>query len=475
MSTAYWEALIESLPLDLKAQILSLAANPNSQAVIDSVLRFALQHNDHAAATPDWQRGQTLWAARLQGLRGQANGDSGGNLKRPASPGGEVAGTSAAKKPKMSPGPVTGTPLYILHGISCTSPLRKKLDITIGTEYISFVQPTNGAVESSVKLQDLDKVFLLPTPGKAKAYYTVVLLSTSSTATGDSKSAISGKNAVDQIIFGVDAVSTVAIKTTEYPSLDNPSASTKVSMLPKGAYTLPLLEKFTSSLPNGVRLHDASKSSFRSGLNKGDFCVTAYLRAKEGHLFFFKEGVLFGEKKPCVWYKTEDMRSVRVVSATGKTASVYIDLAMEPALGEEGDEEEEVDTVEFGMIDGREMEGIRTWVRGVESRFYDRSKRSQTQLEHNAAPDEAKPRTASSKASSLVDPSAAEAEQEEENEEESSDEDFKVDSDSDGGEPSSDSDSDSEGGGGGDDQDGEAEGDGDGEDGSEEEDAEEDD
>ncbi len=436
---------MESLPADLRAQVLSLAVDSDSQRTLDSILRFALQQK--AATNIDaveWNRCQSRWINSLQSIGGAHHNDLENHLKRAISPNGqEVA--NASKKPKLStPELVTGYPLYVLHGISCTSPLRKKLDITIGTDFISFAQPSNGTLESSIRITSLDMAFLLPTPGKSKAYYTFVLMSTSAQLLNETKKTKAETPPIEQIIFGVEAISTTIIKTTEY-SDRKPNALSTASTLPKAANTLPLLLTFAANLPPGFAFYDASRGSFRSRINKEDCCVTAYLRAKEGHLYFFREGVLFGEKKPCVWFKVQDMMSVRVVSATGKTASVYIEITRHDSHPDSEDDDEEGDTIEFGMIDGREMEAIGLWIQSAEKRFFDPTKRVR-----NAAPDEEKPREVLDKGKAreeLVGPSDSHQEGVAiGDEDEESDEDFKTDSDSDGGEPSSDSESHSGGG-----------------------------
>jgi len=74
-----------------------------------------------------------------------------------------------------------------------------------------------------------------------------------------------------------------------------------------------------------------------------------------------KEGILWGESKPCEFWAVEDLaeeEGVRMVSATGRTCSVYL-----KRRAREGTEDYEGEVCELSMVDGREQEGIREWSR----------------------------------------------------------------------------------------------------------------
>jgi hypothetical protein len=102
--------------------------------------------------------------------------------------------------------------------------------------------------------------------------------------------------------------------------------------------------------------------------------MEASLGAKTGTIWFFDDGILWGEAKPCEFWAVEDLLSkskgepLRVISATGRMCSVTLTRKAEKrAPGEEedsGDEEDDIgEETQFAMIDAREQEGISRWVR----------------------------------------------------------------------------------------------------------------
>ncbi|KAJ7202286.1 hypothetical protein GGX14DRAFT_654110 [Mycena pura] len=73
-------------------------------------------------------------------------------------------------KRQRTASPHHGAPLSTLHSISTTSPVRKKVDITVHKSLFNLMNPSTGAVESSIPLSVLKRAFLLPTRGKTKAH-----------------------------------------------------------------------------------------------------------------------------------------------------------------------------------------------------------------------------------------------------------------------------------------------------------------
>jgi hypothetical protein len=75
-----------------------------------------------------------------------------------------------------------------------------------------------------------------------------------------------------------------------------------------------------------------------------------------------KEGILWGESKPCEFWAVEDLigktEGLRMLSATGRTCSVIL-TRKDP---EAEDDDLGIET-EFAMVDGKEQEGINQWVK----------------------------------------------------------------------------------------------------------------
>ncbi|EIN05786.1 hypothetical protein PUNSTDRAFT_137277 [Punctularia strigosozonata HHB-11173 SS5] len=307
-------------------------------------------------------------------------------------------------------------PLYTVHALSATSPVRKKVDVTIGRELVQMLHPVTAAIEATLPAHIFTRAFVLPTRGKARAHWTVVLLASDAP----------GK---PQVIFGIDAAAPAGYRTTEYEHPHNPEpggggagagtghATAKVAKSmthhPRGTPTIPSLRAFLAHLPN-AKLLEPSTAVFKSAVlttpaptpvspltsgaapDRADLGgvpgIEAYRGSKPGTLWFFREGVLWGESKPCEFWAVEDLagggEAVRLLSATGKTCSIYVKRA--PKKKKEGDRpksvngeangragsengsgsgseeeegEEEGEETEFSMVDGREQEPVTAWVR----------------------------------------------------------------------------------------------------------------
>ncbi|KAJ7202456.1 histone chaperone Rttp106-like-domain-containing protein [Mycena haematopus] len=260
-----------------------------------------------------------------------------------------------------------GPPLFTLHAISTTSPVRKKVDLVISSSSITFLNSSTRVVESSISLSALTRAFLLPTRGKMKAHWTVVILSSD---TPDRGKKPAGQLASPQIILGLDAAASAAVKYTTYAEGDP-----ELHTLKAGTATRDLLLDFIGRLrlsvlePVPMVFKSASVGIAASASVGGVPGVEAYRAAKAGTLWFLDDGVLWGESKPCEFWALEDLLSkddgLRVVSATGRTCTVVLTRKSPPEEIAELDEGEADPGVEatFSLIDGKEQDGIGKWVR----------------------------------------------------------------------------------------------------------------
>ncbi|KAI0339264.1 hypothetical protein BDW22DRAFT_1361765 [Trametopsis cervina] len=374
----YVDKVIRHLPQDLKTQAQSLPAE--TLGVVDTILRFALGEECPPDGVSDDTR--KSWTTQQQALVPLLRGNRVEKRTRDQEEGSSENTRSAGdaeqttKKPRLQDAEdVDDTHVFTLKSLSVSSPLRKKVDITVHTKSLRLVNPSTEAIEFSVPLTEIKRAFLIPTRGKAKPHWTVVLLSAdtsspASTAKGKAKAA-----PANDVVFGVDAVPTTAYATSEGPQA-------------KGTPIFATLRTFLSHLPPHVAVTEVGLELEQSKA-KG---VQAYRRAKEGTLWFLSEGVLW-DGKPCEFWDVADLvgsvpggeegdvngptatgtEGIRVVSATGRTCSVFLRRRL-PALeteAESGDDEEafRAEETDFGMIDGKEQDGILQWVRRHKKRF----------------------------------------------------------------------------------------------------------
>ena len=379
--TPFLNALIPHLPNEFLQ--LECLQTSSSRVGVEALLLFALGGDCPASASlearKDWARKQPETTRAVQDLLGP---DSKSTKRIRGNEDVDMEPTS--KKPKtaqVDPVEDNDPALFTLPTISTTSPVRKKVDITIHTRTIRFTNPSSHALEASVLLSSITRAFMLPTRGKAKGHWTIVLLCSD---TPPVKGRTTAGAQHQQIIFGLDALSPIGFETTSYSfftkvdghtSNSSTSATTTTETVTKGAETRAALQKFLSFLP--VPLFEPSSTLFRSACvsaKVGDAAagIDAYLSAKSGTLWFFDRGILWGESKPCEFWGVEDLVArdgVRLLSATGRTCSVILRRrwnVVEKSGGGDGDgseNEEDILETEFTMVDGKEQDPIYAWAR----------------------------------------------------------------------------------------------------------------
>ncbi|PFH47448.1 hypothetical protein AMATHDRAFT_67753 [Amanita thiersii Skay4041] len=370
---SFYRTTLSSLPTELAVQLDQLCQGATAELLLDTLIRFVC-----GAHCPDAVSDQT----RAQWPKSQQDAQKAIDLlfpphegfKRPRDSGESQHDNLPpnAKRQKLTPqGELSspedyGPPIFTLHGISVTSPVRKKVDITILKNAVRFTTPNTQSIESTIPLSALRRAFLVPTRGKTKAHWTIVMISSDTPDRGKPNSSSALAN--PQVIFGVDASATSSFVTTTYDPDSNPTPSN----VPKGGATLPSLKTFLSHL-EGVQVLEPTVDVFKSacvgsGTNAGQDGipgVEAYRAAKAGDLWFMKEGILWGGSKPCEFWAVEDLldksEGVRILNPGGRTFSVALTRKSSDELVE--DEEDVGTETEFTLIDSREQDGVNQWIR----------------------------------------------------------------------------------------------------------------
>ncbi|THH27872.1 hypothetical protein EUX98_g6311 [Antrodiella citrinella] len=380
MDPTYLGTIKSVLPQECTARIDSL--DPSATSLLDTVLRLVsggtCPPDAPASLRDQWSELHVKAMQSLDALKASSSTSVGKRRREEdeaEEPDAKKARSEDAEPETKAPAKVDeGHILYTLHAISVISPLRKKLDVSVHQASIRFTNPTTHATELSVPIAHLKRAFLLPTRGKAKPHWTVVIMSADRPASKASAEE-------PQIVFGLDALSSQSYQVTKYVKAGD-SYFQKISTSPKGSATLPFLEAFLSLLP--FPMLRPSVSVFRSALSTGDGCagVEGYRGVKVGTLWFLAEGILW-DGKPCEFWPLSKLvggrsnggnvdlggaEGVRTVSATGRTCSVILNRKVSMKLTPEGDEIDDEDTMgsidtDVGMVDGKEQEGIARWVK----------------------------------------------------------------------------------------------------------------
>jgi len=166
-----------------------------------------------------------------------------------------------------------------------------------------------------------------------------------------------------QISFGVDATPSASFTTTSHPG--------SPTLHPKGTSILDSLRSFLSFVPpHALPVYEPSPEIHENA--EGSSGLEAYRAAKPGTLWFLKQGILWDSKPPEFWdlkdlVSSKNGGGLRLLSATGRTCSVTLKrkIGKSEEDKEGSDEEDEEDGVEtdFGMVDGKEQDGITQWVK----------------------------------------------------------------------------------------------------------------
>ncbi|KAJ3479790.1 hypothetical protein NLI96_g8813 [Meripilus lineatus] len=378
MVGVYMEALGKALPAEYRSQLDALSED--ARTTLEIAVSFSTGGPCPIEASNEvrkqWSASQPAFLGTLEKLH-VAKPSS----KRVREEDGSPEETSP-KKPKSDDDDI---PLFTLHSVSVTSPVRKKVNITVRKSTIHFTNPTSGALESSVFISALKRAFLIPTRGKTKPHWTVIISSSDVPFTTTGKASSSGsKDDQPQVVFGSDATPPNVTIT------DHTSGSSDPTTHPKGTPIVDHLRTFLSHLPfptlepsEGVFRSALSSSSAHGGIVAG---VDGFRGAKSGTLWFFDQGVLW-DARPSEFWALSDLvggsrkgkeravdvdlggaEGVRTISATGRSCSVILRRKLPPRDAAEEDEEEEVvgeegiDT-DIGMVDGKEQEVIARWVK----------------------------------------------------------------------------------------------------------------
>ncbi|THH07247.1 hypothetical protein EW145_g3514 [Phellinidium pouzarii] len=441
--TLYVDAVSASLPSVLSDLLLSFDAFEREK--LDTLVRFCVGATCPpriAGHSDAWECGQTRLHARLANIGpvkdrkrprdGDDNGENGENGEGASINGYRHAPAIANKKQKLSTAEDDDTeedttPMHILHALSITAPVRKKVDIVITPDAVRLTHPVSGALEARVPVAAITRAFLVSSLGKNKnkPQWAVTLMTS------------------DRHVPKEGFKTTVGSKS--------PPASHE-----KGAETLSILQAFLACLPEHIEQYtalgpaDADSALVAFASSSSQPFVDAYVGAKEGALCFLPSGILWSGTRPCEYFALEDLApdsdvpgagGVKTLSATGRTFSVYVRRGPVHAdsgnnNSEDGEEEEmeEGEETEFAMIDGRESENVNAWIRKFRRLF-------------------GKPRTEQAQVVKAVDKkgkgrakAVGPVQDANDGDSDRSDEDFVAPSDSDGGEPSSDEESGPDGG-----------------------------
>lgn len=134
--------------------------------------------------------------------------------------------------------------------------------------------------------------------------------------------------------------------------------------------------------------HSVVRQSHRP--NERAVHVKAFRGSKDGYLFFLRNGILWGFKKPLMFIPLDRVVAVSYTNVLQRTFNIVVEVDLSGVGGggdAEGAEEGRSDEVEFAMLDQEDYQGIdETYVRrqGLQDRSMAERRKAKRQLAENA-------------------------------------------------------------------------------------------
>lgn len=266
--------------------------------------------------------------------------------------------------------------LFTLADLAFQQP-RKKMDMVFGKESLYLeVRSANGTlVERVIAYKDILNLLCLPTPEKTRRHTSLAVQYRSKESNDgqhefvlcsfpDDKPALQVAllktlSSTDLEKNSLEAVSTI-LNELEEESISNTVALKRLfhAILPSQVMIEPSEAVFRSKAPGTLGSSSSTSSRGGQGQKEVQYHVVAYLKAKDGYLYFLKSGVFFGFKKPILFFEKESLHSIQVASRTSRT----FDLEVKYRQMLSTDANDSVKSITFGMIDIAEMEGINAYI-----------------------------------------------------------------------------------------------------------------
>ncbi|KAE8324125.1 hypothetical protein BDV39DRAFT_124852 [Aspergillus sergii] len=268
----------------------------------------------------------------------------------------------AAKKRKLQNGDTAGqaqssgdlkadAPLqFYMQDVSFAVPQRKKLtlEITVGRGFLRARNQTSKAVEFGIHVDKIQHVLCLPVPEKNQKQFNFCIIP----QYGDGiNSPPEGETAPEAMVWTINDGPPKAAFSGNGQQMGNNDGQTAENVvrqmlnenLSQTKVVRPDEREFVSAMPEAHRKGEKA------------YHVKAFRGSKEGYLFFLSTGILFGFKKPLVFFAFENIDSISYTSVLQRTFN--LNIVARPTSSDETQE------LEFSMIDQADFAGIDAYIK----------------------------------------------------------------------------------------------------------------
>ncbi|KAH7094387.1 hypothetical protein FB567DRAFT_510085 [Paraphoma chrysanthemicola] len=225
-------------------------------------------------------------------------------------------------------------------GVSFSIPQRKKFTLELVDKKEGGIRAVGatGNVEFSIAWKDVDQVFCLPVPEKAKKQHNFVIIPTHGDGVNPLPDHLNGV-APEPIIWTFEEATGKNIKEGEDPGPGPIAEAIHHCLIQAGTgkeVVFPDPDEFSSATPESHRKGDKA------------YHVKAHRGSKEGYLFFTSVGILYGFKKPLAYFDFASINSIAYAAVLRNTFNLVINT--------------QTQEIEFGMLDQADFSGINEYV-----------------------------------------------------------------------------------------------------------------
>ncbi|KAL4930624.1 putative negative regulator of DNA transposition (Rtt106) [Aspergillus undulatus] len=239
---------------------------------------------------------------------------------------------------------------FYMQDVSFAIPQRKKLtlEVTAGNKYLRARNQASKDVEFGVPLDRIQHVLCLPVPEKNQRQFNFCVIPQYADGINPPPE---GEPAPETIVWTVNdgpAKSAFSGQGQQIGIADGETAENLVRRilnenLSHTCVVRPDAQEFASAIPEAHRKGEKA------------YHVKAFRGSKEGYLFLLSTGIIFGFKKPLLFFAFENVDSISYTSVLQRTFNLNV-----VARANGSDETQEF---EFSMIDQADFSGIDTYIK----------------------------------------------------------------------------------------------------------------
>ncbi|KAL1639826.1 hypothetical protein SLS58_007570 [Diplodia intermedia] len=242
---------------------------------------------------------------------------------------------------------------FTLSDVSFSIPQRKKLQLQLVAASSGAGDSSGGGlracsggganVEFGIGFRDVEQVFCLPIPEKAKRQWNFIIVPKGNDGVN---AAPEGTTPPEQIVWTFQEPTNKELEAGAEAGPEHMAERLNRFLTPFGKKVVfPTKEEFQSTIPQSHR--------------KGEpgFHVKAFRGSKEGFLFLTSVGIIFGFKKPLLYFSFGSVESISYTSVLQRTFN--LNVTTNPSGGAEQKSQE----IEFSMLDQADYTGIDQYIK----------------------------------------------------------------------------------------------------------------